>query len=216
MLSNSHANDAITIYAQLLSKRIFSNSRCATRASFTLHRRPHVCLGAERIRQVFSLATRFIAVSNSVKERLIHEFNVPDDSRSLVYGFVPFPQLTPAERMARRHRIRNALQWPEDTFVVGGCGGIGWRKGTDLFLTIANAISRDKHCEKMRFLWVGGEQQDREGLHFTYDVHALGLQDRCCRVPVTSEVADYYCAMDAFALTSREDHFPLVMLEAGA
>jgi glycosyltransferase involved in cell wall biosynthesis len=33
-------------------------------------------------------------------------------------------------------------------------------------------------------------------------------------VTSTADVLDHYCAMDAFALTSREDPFPLVVLEA--
>ena len=43
----------------------------------------------------------------------------------------------------------------------------------------------------------------------------MGLQDCCRHIPSTADVSDYYCAMDVFALTSREDPFPLVMLEAG-
>jgi glycosyltransferase involved in cell wall biosynthesis len=44
----------------------------------------------------------------------------------------------------------------------------------------------------------------------------MDLQRSCKWVTATADVQDYYCAMDAFALTSREDPFPLVMLEAGA
>jgi glycosyltransferase involved in cell wall biosynthesis len=43
----------------------------------------------------------------------------------------------------------------------------------------------------------------------------LGLDSICRWIPCTTNVMDYYCAMDVFALTSREDPFPLVMLEAG-
>lgn len=107
------------------------------------------------------------------------------------------------------------LGWPEDAFVVGGCGSIGWRKGTDLFLQIAHAINRTKGYEKVRFLWVGGEIQNQESLEFSHDAYVLGLQ-YCHRIPTTAEVFDFYCAIDIFALTSREDPFPLVMLEAGA
>jgi glycosyltransferase involved in cell wall biosynthesis len=55
---------------------------------------------------------------------------------------------------------------------------------------------------------------DAEGLQFAHDRHALGLDAVCSRVAATAELDDYYDAMDAFALTSREDPFPLVMLEA--
>lgn len=173
-------------------------------------------IGEGRINQVFQLATRFVAVSKSVQDVLVHEFNVPCDKVDLVHGSVPFPDLAPEDRRSGRQRVRNELGWPEDALVVGGCGSLGWRKGTDLFLQAAHAVNRTKNYDRVRFLWVGGEAQDKESLEFAHDVRALGLQGCCRRIPTTAEVSDFYCAMDVFALTSREDPFPLVMLEAGA
>lgn len=173
-------------------------------------------IGEDRINQVFPLATRFVAVSKSVQDVLVHECNVPCDKVDLVHGFVPFPDLAPEDRRSRRQRVRNELGWPADALVVGGCGSLGWRKGTDLFLQVAHALNRMNGYERVRFLWVGGDEQDKESLEFAHDVRVLGLQGCCRRIPTTAEVSDFYCAMDVFALTSREDPFPLVMLEAGA
>jgi glycosyltransferase involved in cell wall biosynthesis len=173
-------------------------------------------IGDQRVSEPFRAASRFIAVSNSVRNALSREFNVRDDSVDLVHGFVPVTYLDDEEQRVRRERIRKGLGWPADAFVVGGCGSLGWRKGTDLFLQIARAVSNMKGYEKVRFLWVGGGVEDREALEFTHDLRILGLQERCCRVPTTADVFDYYSAMDVLALTSREDPFPLVMLEAGS
>jgi glycosyltransferase involved in cell wall biosynthesis len=63
-------------------------------------------------------------------------------------------------------------------------------------------------------LWVG-DTGGEESLRFHHDARNLGVADRCRSIPMT-EVVDHYQAMDVFALTSREDPFPLVMLEAGA
>ena len=172
-------------------------------------------IGEHRIRQVFPLAKRFVAVSQAVRESLTGEFNVPSDRVDLVHGFVPIPNLAPEERRLKRQRIRNELGWDEKVFVVGGCGAVGWRKGTDLFLQAARAL-RQKGRQEVGFLWVGGDKDGREGLEFAYDLRAMDLQRSCRWVTATANVQDYYCAMDAFALTSREDPFPLVMLEAGA
>jgi glycosyltransferase involved in cell wall biosynthesis len=67
-----------------------------------------------------------------------------------------------------------------------------------------------------QFLWVGGGTGTDEALRFDHDVRAFGLDGRCELVPSTASVLDYYPAMDVFALPSREDPFPLVMLEAAA
>jgi glycosyltransferase involved in cell wall biosynthesis len=173
-------------------------------------------IGEDRIKHAFKDITKFVAVSNSVRDTLLLKFNVPADKIDIVHGFVQLSDLASEEHQSRRQQVRIKQGWPQDTFVVGGCGSLGWRKGTDLFLQIAHIVSRTKGYEKVRFLWVGGGNQDKESLEFDHDVRALGLQEYCRRIITTEEISDYYCAMDVFALTSREDPFPLVMLEAGA
>jgi glycosyltransferase involved in cell wall biosynthesis len=170
----------------------------------------------ERAHDLFPKATAFVAVSKAVRDTLAREYEVPVEKVALIHGFVSLPDLTPAEKVVRRQRINEALGWPSDAFVVGGCGSMGWRKGTDLFLEIARRVTSGRGHDRVRFLWVGGGVRDKEVLEFEHDLNALGLKDCCVRIPTAPDVLDYYCAMDVFALTSREDPFPLVMLEAGA
>jgi glycosyltransferase involved in cell wall biosynthesis len=171
--------------------------------------------GNQQTSELFQPTSRFVAVSSSVREALSREFNVGGDRVDLVHGFVSDNSLRREELHARREGVRRNLGWPRDVFVVGGCGSLGWRKGTDLFLQVARAVSNTKGYEKVRFLWIGGGTEDKDALEFAHDLRVLGLQERCCRIPVTTDVLRYYSAMDVFALTSREDPFPLVMLEAG-
>ena len=162
----------------------------------------------------FPLARRFVAVSESVKDCLTKQFEVSPDKIDMVNGFISPATLSENERDLIRQRIRREMNWPANAFVVGGCGALGWRKGTDVFLQLAQAM-RERGGEDVRFLWVGGGGGD-EALEFDHDLRAMNLQNRCHRVPHTVRAEDYYHAMDVFALTSREDPFPLVMLEAGA
>jgi glycosyltransferase involved in cell wall biosynthesis len=165
-------------------------------------------------RGTFPLAGRFIAVSESVKSCLTSELGVVADKIDLIHGFVVPDAAAVEGHNLLRQRIRNELNWPADAFVVGGCGAIGWRKGSDVFLQLARLL-RDRGCKDVKFLWVGGGGGE-EALQFNHDLQAMGLQASCHRVPHTARAEDYYHAMDVFALTSREDPFPLVMLEAGA
>jgi glycosyltransferase involved in cell wall biosynthesis len=167
------------------------------------------------IEQLFPLATRFVAVSDSVRKTLVQKFAVRANAVDLVHGFVPSPNLLVSQRESRRSEIRRSLNWPADAFVVGACGDLGWRKGTDVFLRIANEMLKPDEDDRIRFLWVGGRASSDEALRFEHDVRSFGLEERCRHIPTTAEVLDYYYAMDVFALTSREDPFPLVMLEAG-
>lgn len=175
----------------------------------------NVSIGADRGRQMFSQAARIISVSESVSQTLRDEFQVPAERIDMVHGFVP--AATPArEECARtRESILSRLGWPDDSFVIGGCGTLGWRKGTDLFLRLAQRMVTGSPARKFRFLWVGGGEGDDESLRYAYEVKAFGLEPYCRRISTTADVNSFYGVMDVFALTSREDPFPLVMLEAG-
>jgi glycosyltransferase involved in cell wall biosynthesis len=171
-------------------------------------------MGEAQIKKLFPLATKFIVVSNAVKKAMISEFKVPENKIDLVKGFVTMPDLTTEEMQMRRRQIRLRLGWPEDAFVIGGCGALGWRKGTDIFVQIADLMCKAESDGLTRFLWVGGSGD--EVLRFEHDIRILGLSERCRQISTAADVMDYYFAMDVFALPSREDPFPLVMLEAGA
>jgi glycosyltransferase involved in cell wall biosynthesis len=162
----------------------------------------------------FKVATRFVAVSQQVRQTLGDSYGVARDRVDVVHGFVPSDEATAIERRARRQLTLSRLRWPSDACVIGGCGSLGWRKGSDLFLQIAHSVVSKVGAEKVRFLWVGGDDKSGAALEFDHDVNKLQLQHVCHRVPTTAEVANYFSAFDIFALTSREDPYPLVMLEA--
>jgi glycosyltransferase involved in cell wall biosynthesis len=159
-------------------------------------------------------ATRFVAVSPQVRQALVAQYGVRQDKVDVVSGFVRPGGVNRADRAVHRKHVLDRLQWPEDSVVIGGCGTLGWRKGSDLFLQAARALAADLNIDRARFLWVGGDAEGSEALEFERDVHRLGLEKVCRRVASTAEVIQHFCAFDVFALTSREDPFPLVMLEA--
>lgn len=165
---------------------------------------------------LMSRVDRFVAVSAPVVDALHGEYGVPREKIDLVHGFARAPIRTKTVSAQIRAELMSQFGWPLDAFVVGGCGGLGWRKGTDLFLQVARACASADGGTAMRFVWIGGDAADSEALQFQHDLRKLGLESVCQHVPSTADVSNYYCAMDTFALTSREDPFPLVMLEAGA
>ncbi len=111
--------------------------------------------------------------------------------------------------------VRMALGIPDNAFVVGGCGTVSSRKGTDLFLAVAANLSES--INDIYFLWVGGASRysATEFEQSLDEIERLGLS----RVIITGsqkEPGSYFANMDVFALTSREDPFPLVCLEAAS
>lgn len=112
--------------------------------------------------------------------------------------------------------VRKEWNIPSDAFVVGGCGTIEWRKGTDLFIQMADHLT--KLYDKFYFVWVGAQLAENE-LDFRRIAHYLkhlAPDPQLIFTGKTNHPHDIFAAMDVFALTSREDPFPLVCMEAAA
>ncbi|GAN55442.1 glycoside hydrolase family 99-like domain-containing protein [Tanticharoenia sakaeratensis] len=114
-----------------------------------------------------------------------------------------------------RARIRSEFRLDAQDRLVLGAGYGDMRKGFDLFLQAwRRAFSvRQKGVARTHFVWLGaidgalyeGLAPDIEYAVSTGTLHLTGLVD---------DVASYLSAADAFALTSREDPYPSVVLEA--
>jgi glycosyltransferase involved in cell wall biosynthesis len=160
--------------------------------------------------QLLAKTRRFIACSEAAREYLLAEYKIPAARIETVYESIPV-----AEVLAKRTReqVLQELHIPEDAFVVAGSGTVGWRKGTDLFVQLAQAVCR--HHSRVYFAWVGGGW-GLDSAQLEHDVRLAGLGERVRITGVVSKSADYLAAADVFVLTSREDPYPLVCLEAAA
>ena len=117
----------------------------------------------------------------------------------------------------KRERLRAALRqelgWSSETQIVMGCGYGDTRKGIDLFVQVAAELSRRTDSDSIGFLWVGG-MDPALAPYITADIRRLALSER---FHITGKVTDpsrYFIGGDVFALTSREDPFPSVVMEA--
>jgi glycosyltransferase involved in cell wall biosynthesis/tetratricopeptide (TPR) repeat protein len=118
-----------------------------------------------------------------------------------------------AKREHWRQQVRAELGIPAEASIVMGCGYGDIRKGVDLFVQAAAEISRQCTPTSVAFVWVGSLEGTLDK-YVRADVARLGL---CDRFFITGRVTDadrYYVASDIFALTSREDPFPSVVMEA--
>jgi glycosyltransferase involved in cell wall biosynthesis len=97
--------------------------------------------------------------------------------------------------------------------LVVGCGVVHWRKQPEAFIRIASGMLNRLGREAVRFIWIGGGPDLDEMRSITAK---LGLSEFIEFIGHRDDFRDYLRAADAFALTSIEDPFPLVCLEAAA
>lgn len=159
--------------------------------------------------QLLKEAQKFIACSNAVKENLLGKYAVPAARVETVYESIPVHQVR-AERS--REQVLRELRIPDNALLLVGSGLGQWRKGTDLFMQLARLLS--KHRSTAYFAWIGGSARDV--LEIEHDVRSAGLTENVRVTGAVPKSADYFAAADVFVLTSREDPYPLVCLEAAA
>lgn len=151
--------------------------------------------------------SRVYAVSALVKTVLEKELGVDAGKIDLLPPIIELPEAT----HNLNDPVRTALGIPADSPIVFSCGLAEWRKAPDVFLEVAQKLITK--MPKVHFIWLGmldNEYSDnllasKESWDLKKQVHLL---------PVCSDSRPYFEAMDVFFLSSREDPFPLVMLEA--
>lgn len=100
---------------------------------------------------------------------------------------------------------------PPNTKLVVAVGFLDHRKGADIFVEVAEqALKRNPN---LAFLWVGHVDPDFEVI-VRREIEARGLTDRVILVGFDRSPMAYYAAASVYALTSREDPFPNVVLES--
>lgn len=157
-----------------------------------------------------NLVDQYIAVSEMTKQNLIENHDIPDSKISIIYEGIPSIDY---QKIYLTTDIRQKLGLSADDFVVVGCGTSDWRKGYDLFIDLAN-VTNKLSDSPIYFIWVGSLMENSKKI--SRDINNLGLEKLVFFVGEKTNVSDYMLSSDIFALTSREDPFPLVCLEASS
>lgn len=119
------------------------------------------------------------------------------------------------QRVARDPALASALHKklgiPENAKIVFNLGYADLRKGFDLFVEVAkNVTARNPEAH---FVWLGNVHS--ELLHWLkVDIGSGDLAGRFHILPFDEDVNAYLNSAAVFALTSREDPFPSVVMEA--
>lgn len=116
-----------------------------------------------------------------------------------------------AARMSARSSLRSVLGIAADAKVVLGVGYADHRKGIDLFVEIADQLMRRQ--ADVHFVWIGHFDISLES-EIREFIAKSEFQDRFHLPGRQSDTDVYYAGADVLALTSREDPFPSVIMEA--
>jgi glycosyltransferase involved in cell wall biosynthesis len=148
----------------------------------------------------------FVACSEAVKASLIRCAGVEAEKVVVV------PECVDVERALRRAEQPTAMQVREPgKRVVCGMGTVSWRKGVDLFLRVVAELG-----EGWRGVWIGDLESGPDADRVRHDLRVLGLEQKVVFTGSLPNPHAVLCQADVFCLTSREDPYPLAMVEAAA
>lgn len=149
-----------------------------------------------------------------VKEALQKECKVKDDRLHRLSYYFPVDRSlvensSAKETFVQQFREKYGLKGK----VVGGMGLASDRKGTDLFISVCEKVV--KVNKEIKFCWIGGFENKETEDKLRGMIKEKQLEDA---IVFTGPLPhNYYnpAVFDIFFLSSREDPYPLVVLEAG-
>lgn len=148
-----------------------------------------------------------VVVSQAVREEVIRSERVNPDRIVVLKNGVDTQRFDLGDRASAREQ----LGLDPKAIVVGAVGRLSEEKGYHHLLdSIAHAHRRGVRLE----LVIAGEGPERGRLE--QQAHALGLDGGVKFLGALRDVRPVYAAIDIFALTSREEASPTVLLEAMA
>jgi glycosyltransferase involved in cell wall biosynthesis len=152
---------------------------------------------------------RFIACSEATREALIRSLGLPGNAVTVVQECVDIDRV-----------LRSATEpvpFPVKAFgqkLVAGMGVVSWRKGVDLFVRVcADLVAHDP---AWRGIWIGDLESGPDGDRVRHELRVLGMTERIRFTGSLPEPHAVLAQADVFCLTSREDPYPLAMVEAAA
>ena len=141
---------------------------------------------------------------------------MPTENVEVVHSCITTRATTGIGWAQARSRVLESIGIPSNALVVGGCGPTNKPKGTELFVHLARTVL-DQYCQApVHFVWVGPETRDLSFHELSCLVDRLGLEGHVHFVGEQAEPLEYFAAFDLLALTSLEEAFPLIMLEAAS
>lgn len=153
-----------------------------------------------------------IVVSKAVADYFKQTYQYPDSQIS-TFQIIDTPLILSKIEEGRKVDIRQKMGLPTDAILIGGCGHAEWRKGNDIFMMVARQVIQHFADQPVYFVWVGMREDSELYEVQRFDAIRMGIADRIVHVGLTPDVFHYLSQFDVFALTSREDPYPLVVLE---
>ncbi len=154
----------------------------------------------------FRSAQGIVACSRAVRDNLVENYGVNAKNIDVIPTFIDPPDYSGSVPID---------DIPENSFVVMAVAWLQWRKGPDLFFRMIRRLPSVIDGREVHAVWIGGDHGDGLLEEMCERANITGFGDRLHFTGHLKNPTPLLNRADVFVLTSREDPYPLVLIEAG-
>jgi len=196
IISNTITNgDFLACFDFSKNKKVFSYVH-------ELEMATHWYTNKKDIEAVKAVTRHYLAPSAAVAGHLTGNLQIPPDNISILNYYIPFAGDEPGT-------VKKNTK-----FVVGLVGTLDWRKGADILTVVVSSLFKKNPAPDLQFVWKGADTKSIDCERIVYELHKMGLGNKVRFEPPDKNVAPFYQSIDLLLLLSKEDPYPLVVLEA--
>jgi glycosyltransferase involved in cell wall biosynthesis len=165
----------------------------------------------ETLNSVLLYSNSFLTPCKAVEEFIITSLKVKAYKTAQLNYFIPQTnhiQTSDVTVFKAKHNI-------SASFIAGSLGTMEWRKGADVFLQVVSCFFSKQPSADTQFIWMGS-YSEQERLKFLHDAQKLNVLDKIILLPSAEDVEIFWNMTNVLLLPSREDPYPVVVLEAAA
>jgi glycosyltransferase involved in cell wall biosynthesis len=157
------------------------------------------------LQKVLELSHHYFVPSQSVANHLNQNLKVDSSKISNLNYYIPlqFKQV-----IANQHKSSN--------LIIGLMGTLDWRKGADLISLVLFKLRKLYPNSKFGFVWQGVHKNSTEYIKIQHELKQIACEDMIEFIESKKDTHTFFSQIDVFLLLSKEDPYPLVVLEAAS
>lgn len=180
--------------------------------------------GRETVINAHTYCEKLAFGSDYVRQQFAVEYGLDSDSLYVLPYIWKVPILSSSAKAVDNEAmsIANIVDSSSDKNIILllGCGTAEPRKGLDIFIRVAYQVlenCKEEHRSRIKFAWYGCPPYSDNYVDFCkFDAKRLCIDEFIEFKPASDEFAERLAQATAFILTSREDPYPLVILDSMA
>lgn len=163
-------------------------------------------INADSVNKTYQLSEIILVPCETVRKFVLNEFGIDQSSVKKLNYYIP-KNIVGSTNANHSFKLK-------DRFVVGGLGAVDWRKGSDIFLEVALMSFKLRPSENIEFIWLGARPDHLETFKLEHDLKNISEKLSIRFLPNRKDSFSFFEEIDLLLLPSREDPYPLVVLEA--